>query len=96
MITIEHWSMESQANSGARQWGTHSAHVIYTDSVACTGAKMYPLVIGDVRLLPVKAPDVPKSLLPSIGKVIYTDDVPCTGSQMYPLVILPVLRIAQK
>jgi hypothetical protein len=95
-ITIQHWSMESQANSGARQWGTRSAHVIYTDSVACSGAKMYPLYVADVGLLPVKAPRVPKSLLPSISKVIYTDDVPCTGSQMYPLVILPVLKSAQK
>jgi hypothetical protein len=57
---------------------------------------MYPLYVADVGLLPVKAPGVPKSLLPSISKVIYTDDVPCTGSQMYPLVILPVLRSAQK
>jgi hypothetical protein len=25
---------------------THSAHVIYTDSVPCTGANMYPLCVG--------------------------------------------------
>ena len=72
-------------------------HVIYTDSVASSGANMYPLSvpIGGFKL-PVKAPGVPNSLLPSMSKVIYTDDVPCTGSQMYPLVILPVLKSGQQ
>jgi hypothetical protein len=88
--------MESQANSGFQQWGTHSAHVIYTDSVARSGANMYPLSVQIEGLLPVKAPGAQKRLLPSISKVIYTDDVLCTGSQMYPLVILPVLKCGQQ
>jgi hypothetical protein len=88
--------MESQANSGVRQWRTHSAHVIYTDSVACSGAKMYPLYVARVGLLPVKAPGVRKGLLPSISKVIYTDDVPdvpsrdTTSSQKWPTMIYHV------
>jgi hypothetical protein len=72
-------------------------HVIYTNSLASSGANMYPLSvpIGGFKL-PVKAPGVPKSLLPSMSKVIYINDVPCTGSQMYPLVILPVLKSGQQ